>query len=170
MTPLNAILNFLAERKLPCITLEQVCKATKWSTKPALRVLKKLEAEGYLNRINDGKKAIRSGQNGPRRLNPKWSLVKRQVYRDRDKTKPGPLRDKLWRLIRMRPAFTKNDLATIAGIGEETVRDYINLLRRHNHIQKIGRTRDGISWQLIIKNPPVKRPSLSEVEPQNEEQ
>jgi hypothetical protein len=61
--------------------------------------------------------------------------------------------DRMWRVIRAKRSFTRQDLVELAGVRIENVRQFTKLLRRHGYVCERSRAQ----WELI-RDPGPHRP------------
>lgn len=163
MTVLEPVIEFLLGYQRKRFDLDQAIEGADRPRKPVLRVLDRLAKEGYLQEVGNNPINHRPRIGGPSLRNPTWKLIKKPLHTD-FLPEPGKVtqRDKMWRLIRARRRFTLKELMRLTGVGENTSRDYVQLLTHHKYLRIIGK--DGHQYVfMLIKDPGVKRPVTKEV-------
>ncbi|MDF1555786.1 MAG: hypothetical protein P1P84_22115 [Deferrisomatales bacterium] len=163
MTVLEPVSAFILGLPRQRFTLEDVVAATQRPRLAVLRVLDRLAAEGYLVEISDDRISPKLGECGPPRRNPTWRIAKNRdvSHRTGPARRKNTLRDRLYRLIRARRRFTRNDLVVLSGASRGTVDDYTRILERESVIRRVGkRGRDDL-WLLVKDLGPV-RPRVAE--------
>lgn len=161
---LKPIVEFLTTSRNKTITLKITCYKTGISNKAALRVMRKLTKEGYLKLIDEGR-LFNNKNGGVHTKNPTWEIVDRKALPNAliRKNKSGPVRDRMWKAMRIKRIFLLKDIIKLAVVKEATVMNYIKILERNKYARKVGKRghREGYNWQLIRDDGP-KRPDLKE--------
>ncbi len=126
--------------------------------------MRKLTQEGYLELIDEGKLFINQ-KNGLNRKNQTWKIVDRKALPGRLKKnkKPGKIRDRMWKAMRIKRIFLLKDIMKLADVKEATAMNYIKILERNKYARKVGQRgqREGCHWQLVQDDGP-ERPVLKE--------
>lgn len=138
------------------LSLARIMNGAGRPRKPVLRVLDKLVGEGYLVQINDSPVPNGRREYGPARRNPEWRIVRDLTDRPAARPRKNTLRDKIWKLIRIRLYFTKADLVFSSGASPATVDEYVRLLEKWGHIRRTGK--DGRFVHYMVINNQVERP------------
>ena len=59
------------------------------------------------------------------------------------------LENKVFKLIITNPSISRSDMAKELGIGSDTVKEYLQKLKRKRYIERIGGNTNAGKWQLI---------------------
>ncbi len=161
MTVLDPVVGYLmamdtlgGNRKV--LSLERIMSGAGRPRKPVLRVLDKLTSEGFLVQVNDAPIANGRYEYGPARRNPAWRIVRNLSDRPVAKPRKNTLRDKIWKLIRIRLYFSKPELVFGSGARPATVDEYVRQLEQWGHIRRTGK--DGRLVTYMVINNQVVRP------------
>ncbi|WP_027190050.1 hypothetical protein [Fundidesulfovibrio putealis] len=149
------------------VSLEQAMdRLTGLKRSPVLRVLERLRREGDLELVEETKADVKPGENGPRRRNPTFKVV-RDIRQRRDAQAKGEVtcRDKVWGTLRgLRPrATTISELVRLTGCEEQTVRESIKALEAGGFVKARGKIGREKAW-ILMKDAGVKRPEIPETE------
>ncbi len=157
------IVEFLTTCRKKTITLYLTCYKTGIKEKSALKVMRRLTKEGYLELIDEGR--IYTGhKSGVHKKNPTWKIIDRKKIPEAlQKKKKKNIRDRIWKAIRIKKIFNIREIMELALAKESTVMNYIKILERNKYARKAGKRghREGGHWQLIINDGPA-RPPLKE--------
>ncbi len=161
---LKPIVEFLTTCRKKTVTLKITCYKTGIDSKAALRVMRKLTKEGHLKLVEEGK-LFNNKKGGVHSKNPTWKIADRKALplALERKNKTGPVRDRMWKAMRIKRIFLLKDITKLADVKEATVMNYIKILERNKYARKVGKRsqRQGQNWQLIRNDGP-KRPALKE--------
>jgi hypothetical protein len=138
--------------------LSAVFEDTGIDRRKALRILEKLQAEGYLVEVREERVPLKLNEYGPDRRNPEYKVIKDISLRQRKKGLCN--RDKIWKTLRILRRCTRSDLIRLTGC-DKTVEDYTRLLALHGYIKPIGRRSREKVWFLVNDIGP-KRPHIPE--------
>lgn len=160
MTVLEPVINYILTCRRKELTLQQVMAGADRPRRPVLRVLDRLVKEGSLIEIEDNKARPGLGEFGPNRRNPSWrviSLPQLPCLMARRLT----VRDKVWKALQTSPRCTQNEIMTVTGAKEKTVRNYLSLLLKAGYLRVTGK--DGHSNVYMLTNGHGKpRPEIRE--------
>ena len=162
MTVLEPVVRFLMDYRGKTVTLAAVIAGADRPRTPVLRVMDRLVREGCLEEIADPGEDRWLPRFGPVRRNPVWRVVKPPVPRNPKSPKRRTVRDRLWKLIRMRRRFTRIELRRLSGATLGSVEDFTQKLERHGYLKVTGK--DGRQKvYLLVKDTGPQRPMLPEV-------
>ena len=159
MTVLDPVIEFLLSCKRKTVSLAQVMTGADRPRRPVLRVMDRLAREGYLEEIKDEKVQTGERQCGPPRSNPLWRITARPLSARPSLPEPKKrnLRDRLWKIIRMKRRFTRTDLETVSGVSRGSIEDFTQLLEQQGVLRFVGK--DGYEKvYLLIKDCGPQRP------------
>jgi len=90
---------------------------------------------------------------GPR---TEYRWVPRQTLRERiqNAQKKNTNWDRIWRAIRIKTTFTRNDIARLTGVPTKTVSTFLWLLKREGYVAWRG------SYWILVKDPGPQRPRV----------
>lgn len=152
MHVMSAVLEYLKRKGTgKKVSLRMVVKGVRMPRKPVLRVLAKLEAEGWLEYLGErpSKKQNVINTSGPELRSPVW-LIKRDVVKRRVKTpKKRTGADRLWQVIRAKRRFTRKDLRRMTGINENYIGVYTRKLEAYEFIRQTGKDGPQKVYMLI---------------------
>ena len=159
---LKPVVEFLSLPELRKISLDLVASRTGVERKAALRVMSRLQHSGYVQIVRDDLVPSQKGK-GIQLRNPVWKITNKKELKILLKSprKPGPVRDRIWRAVRIRRLFNLTDIIKLTQVNRETVMNYIRILEANKHLRRMGRFRDGLRWHLIKDSGP-ERPELPE--------
>ena len=116
LSPLKTVIGFLSDYRRKKLDLKVVKDETNLNDRSALRVLRKLTSEGLLELIDEGKLFF-GHKSGVYKKNPTWKIVDRQAIANRHKPrgKASPIRDRIWKAIRIKRIFLVKDIHEAGG-------------------------------------------------------
>ncbi|MFW5490405.1 MAG: hypothetical protein ACNI3A_18610 [Desulfovibrio sp.] len=132
--------------------LQYAMAASGLDRKKTLRVLNRLEREGFLKLVDETK--LRKGfrEFGPAKKNPMFQIVKDPASRPTRQPKKEVGRDVLWRLIRRMRRFTYVSLTEASGCTHDSVQNFVRLLVRDGWVRQDGQV--GRCLEFVIVNDP----------------
>jgi hypothetical protein len=149
------------------ISMERVIEKTGMEHKPLIRIMRKLERKGFLEKVKERTEPSREGVNYNPRRYPTWKITGREPLKTAfiKRNGRGQVRDRIWKSMRMlsttRIVFQVTNVVTLCGEKRDSVVDWILILEHAGYLRSISRDRTGKYWQLI-KNPGPVRPRVGE--------
>ena len=160
MTVLEPVIGYLATCGKKRVALKDVVAGAERPRRAVREVMCRLEADGYLLKVKEKIIPHNPKKGGPDKVDPTWKIVGDLRKRPKRKHRKGNTqRDKLWKLIRAKRYFTRDDLALTSGCHPSTVRTYLCLLERDGHIRRTGK--DGMKITYMVITQSVKRPMIT---------
>lgn len=143
------------------VSLKDVAHATERPRKPILRVMDKLAKDRIVEQVRDEREHLRLGQYGPKRRNPVWRVLKKPDLSHPKSPKRRTVRDRIWKAMRDKKQFTREDLQRTSGAGAASVAKYCLELEKAGIIKVQAVYRLKKTYVLPPKNAVVKRPILN---------
>ena len=148
------------------ISINRVVEKTNLEHKSAIRILRTFAKQGFLELSHEKTKKSRKGVSHLPKRFPVWKILNRKkIYGTvacPGRNGKGQIRDLIWKAIRIKRIFTVKYIMALTGKQEETIHNFLAILKKHNLLRQAGRTGLCKNWHLIMPNPPVKRPDLEE--------
>jgi len=149
------------------ISMERMVEKTRMEHRPLIRIMRKLERKGFLEKVKERTEPSREGINYNPRRYPTWKIVGRETLKTafiRGNGR-GQVRDRIWKAMRTlsttRSVFQVKNVVNLCGEKRDSVVDWILILEHAGYLRFISRDRTGKYWQLI-KNPGPARPRVGE--------
>lgn len=147
------------------VSLEQAMdRLTGLKRPPVLRVLERLRREGDLELVEETKTDVKPGENGPRRRNPTFRVVRDvRLRKDNQAKHRVTCRDKVWSTLRgLRPrATTYSELTRLTGCEAGTVNNAMKALAKGGFVKAKGKIGREAAW-ILVKDTGPKRPETPE--------
>jgi CRP-like cAMP-binding protein len=137
--------------------LDYAMSATGLDRRKTLRVLNRLERDGFLKLLDERKEPNAYREFGPNRRNPLYQVVKDPALHPTRQKKTATARDVLWRTIRRMRRFTFQGLAESSGCTPASAQGFVQLLARDGWVRQ-----DGLEGRrkvfVIVSDPGPQRP------------
>ena len=150
------------------ISMERMIEKTEIEHKPLIRIMRKLERIGFLEKVKERTEPSRKGVHYNPRRYPTWKITDRETLKTafiKRRHGRGQVRDRIWLAIRIlsvtRTVFQIIDLVILCGEKKDAVTDWILILEHAGFLRSISRDHKGKYWQLI-RNPGPGRPKVRE--------
>lgn len=132
--------------------LDYAVSATGLDRRQALRVLNRLERDGFLKLLDERKQPTGYKEFGPWRCNPLYEVVRDPSLHPTRQKKSPTLRDALWRHVRRVRRFTLRELADLSGCSMASTQDFVHLLFKGGWIRRDGKK--GRCTIFVLANDP----------------
>lgn len=158
---------FICKSRGSTISMERMIEKTGMEHKPLIRIMRKLEKRGFLEKVKERTEPSRKGVHYNPRRYPTWKIVDRETLKTAfiNGNNRGQVRDRIWKAMRTlsvtQTVFQSTDLVILCGEKREAVADWILILEHAGYIRSVDWDRKGKYWQLI-KNPGLVRPRVGE--------
>lgn len=162
MTVLEPVVAWLIRCKKKQVTLTMVMEGADRPRCPVLKVMDRLARDGYLEEVQDNPAERKYRQRGPDKRNPTWKILDKPLSLPTNKVNKPTLRDKMWKVIRVKRQFTFAHIQRLSGASYSMARQYVNLLARNGYVRKTGIDHRKITWLLIRGHNQVARPAMKE--------
>ncbi len=142
---------------------------TNFTHKQILRVMDRLERDGYVKTVEMAVPPRKFGESGIRKRYPTWKLIKVRAndYSPLQKRavkvrKKDTVRDKIWRAIRIKRKFTLPELTQFTQMKEDCLRDYVYILEAGRILKRQPNT-GKIKVFVLVNDVGPTRPVLPEI-------
>jgi DNA-binding Lrp family transcriptional regulator len=136
---------------------------TNLTHKQILRVMDRLERDGYIKTVEMVIPPLEFGESGIRRRYPTWKLNAGKLIAVRAVTvrKKDTVRDKIWRAVRIKRKFTMPELEQFTEMKQDCLRDYVYILEAGGILKRQPNT-GKIKVFVLVNDVGPERPVLPE--------
>lgn len=136
---------------------------TRLTHKQILRVMDRLERDGYIKTIEMVIPPLKFGESGIRKRYPTWKLNAGKLIGQRavKVRKKDTVRDKIWHAIRIKRKFTLPELEQFTQMKQDCLRDYVYILETGGFLKRQPNT-GKVKVFVLVSDPGKERPVLPE--------
>ena len=138
---------FICKNRGSIISMDRMIEKTGMEHRPLIRIMRKLEQRGFLEKVKEKTEPSRKGvRYNPRRY-PTWKIVDRETLKTAfiKGNSRGQVRDRIWKAMRIlsvtRTVFQSTDLVILCGEKIDAVADWILILEHAGYIRSVDRDR-----------------------------
>lgn len=137
---------------------------TNFTHKQVLRVMDRLERDGYIATVVNSFPPRQYGESGIRRRYPTWKLNAEKLIGQRavKVRKKDAVRDKIWQAIRIKRKFTLPELEQFTRMKQNCLRDYVYILEAGGFLKRQPNT-GKVKVFVLVNDTGKERPVLSEI-------